>query len=182
MLRGEKAGLRARQDEDVPVLHAELHDDVAEHGRADSGPWLPRAPGRDWSPFVVREPSETSVAFSVVDLASGELAGSAGLGAIDNHNRLAHLGMWLRPGHRGRGIGVDTLRLLCRYGFDGRGLNRLQLETLSDNHAMIAVAERAGFTREGTLRSAAWVNGRFGDEVVFGRTAEEWEGRPQLRG
>ncbi|MCW2909083.1 MAG: hypothetical protein JWL68_3872, partial [Actinomycetia bacterium] len=28
MLRGEVAGLRAREDSDVPVLHAELYDDV----------------------------------------------------------------------------------------------------------------------------------------------------------
>lgn len=177
MLRGEKTGLRARLDEDVPVLHAELHDDVPEHGRADSGPWLPKAPGRDWSPFAVREPAGGAAAFSVVELASGELAGIAGLGDVDTHNRTGHLGLWLRPGYRGRGLGVDTVRVLCRYGFDNRGLNRLQLETLSGNRAMIAAAERAGFLREGTLRRSSWVDGRFEDEAVFGVTAEDWRAR-----
>ncbi|MFR9754883.1 GNAT family N-acetyltransferase [Streptomyces sp. TR06-5] len=168
MLRGERSGLRARLDEDVPILHEELHDDVPEHGRADSGPWLPTSPGRDWSPFSVREPQDGTARFSVVDLASGTLAGSAILAGLDAHNRHARLGMWLRPAYRGRGLGIDTLRLLCRYGFDIRGLHRLQLETLSDNRAMISTAQRVGFRHEGTLRESAWVDGRFQDEAVLG--------------
>jgi RimJ/RimL family protein N-acetyltransferase len=58
--------------------------------------------------------------------------------------------------------------VLCRYGFAIRGLRRLQLETLTDNHAMIAAAERAGFSREGVTRSSGWVNGRWADDVIFG--------------
>jgi len=35
MLRGDKVGLRARQEADVPLLHSELYDDVATRSRAD---------------------------------------------------------------------------------------------------------------------------------------------------
>jgi RimJ/RimL family protein N-acetyltransferase len=58
--------------------------------------------------------------------------------------------------------------VLCRYGFAIRGLHRLQLETLTDNEAMIRVAQQAGFTREGVTRGADWVNGVFADSVIFG--------------
>ena len=68
------------------------------------------------------------------------------------------------------------VRILCRYGFRVRGLRRLHLETLSDNHAMMAVAEKLGFTREGMTRSSSWVNGRFCDDVIFGLLAEEFTG------
>jgi RimJ/RimL family protein N-acetyltransferase len=112
--------------------------------------------------------------FSVVELATGELAGEALLWGIDLHNRCAHVGISLRPAVRGRGLGVDVVRLLCRYGFAIRGLRRLQLETLADNHAMIAVAEKLGFTREGTTRESSWVNGGFADDVIFGLLAEEF--------
>jgi RimJ/RimL family protein N-acetyltransferase len=64
-----------------------------------------------------------------------------------------------------------VLRVLCRYGFGIRGLHRLQLETLADNNAMIAAARRAGFELEGTLRSSAWVDGAFADEVILGLLA-----------
>jgi RimJ/RimL family protein N-acetyltransferase len=112
--------------------------------------------------------------FSVVELAGGELAGEALLWGIDTHNRSAHLGLSLRPAFRGRGFGADTVRVLCRYGFAIRGLHRLQLETLADNHAMIAIAGQAGFVQEGVIRSSDWVNGKFEDVVVFGLLDAEY--------
>ena len=53
-------------------------------------------------------------------------------------------------------------------------MHPLQLETLADNHAMIAVAGKLGFTREGATRGSSWVNGRFADDVIFGLLAEEF--------
>jgi RimJ/RimL family protein N-acetyltransferase len=43
---------------------------------------------------------------------------------------------------------------------------------------MIAAATRAGFVPEGTLRRAAWVNGRFADEVILGMLAGDWHPAP----
>jgi RimJ/RimL family protein N-acetyltransferase len=172
MLRGTKVALRARQAEDVPVLHAELYEDVVTRCRADSRAWRP-LPERS-SPYIVGEPSDNQSCFSVVELDSGELAGEALLWGIDRHNRLAHVGISLRPKCRGRGFGVDTVRVLCTYGFSVLGLHRLQVETLADNAAMIRAATDVGFVREGLLRRAAWVTGDYVDEVVLGLLATEW--------
>ncbi|HEY2442384.1 MAG TPA: GNAT family protein [Streptosporangiaceae bacterium] len=174
MLRGELTGLRARQDDDIPVLDAELHDDVETRVRADSRPWRPVPVGSAASGYRVPAAADDVACFSVVELASGELAGEALVWGIDVHNRTAHLGISLRPGFRGRGLSTDTVRVLCRYGFAILGLHRLQIETLADNAAMIAAAARAGFVPEGTLRRAAWVNGAFADEAILGLLAEEW--------
>ena len=106
--------------------------------------------------------------FSIVELATGELAGDTLLWDIDPHNRSAHIGISLRPACRGRGLGTDAILVLCRYAFAIRGLHRLQLETLADNEAMIRVAQQAGFTREGVTRGSDWVNGAFADGVIFG--------------
>ena len=174
MLRGEVAGLRARRADDVPVLHAELHDDVATRMRTDTRPWQPIPSDSDESPFAVGEPAADAADFSVVRLPDEQLAGEALLWDIDTHNRVAHIGVSLRPAFRGLGLGTDVVRLLCYYGFAVRGLHRLQIETLADNAAMIAAANRAGFTREGTLRGASWAGGAFADDAVFGLLAEEW--------
>jgi RimJ/RimL family protein N-acetyltransferase len=176
MLRGEVAGLRARHDSDVPVLGAELYEDVATRMRADSRPWRPIPPGSPASPYAVSGPSDDAAVFSVVRLPADELAGEALLWGIDQHNRFAHIGISLRPAFRGHGLGADVVRLLCYYGFAVRGMHRLQIETLADNAAMIAIATRAGFTREGTLRGAAWVDGAFADEAILGLLAAEWRG------
>ncbi|MEU6339431.1 GNAT family protein [Streptomyces sp. NPDC046977] len=177
MIHGEKTGLRARQDSDVPVLHSELYNDVATHARTVSRPWQPVPHGSGQSPFAVAEPSDSVALFSVVELESGELAGAALVWGIDLHNRSAHLGISLRPAFRGRGFSTDVLHTLCGYGFTVRGLQRLQVETLADNAAMIAAATRAGFVREGTLRRAAWVYGGYADEAVLGLLASEWTPR-----
>ncbi|WP_063782162.1 MULTISPECIES: GNAT family N-acetyltransferase [unclassified Streptomyces] len=105
MISGQPAGLRARLPEDVPVLHAELHDDVVTRSQADSRPWSPRPATGGHSPYEPAPPSANAAVFSVVELASGDLAGEALLWGIDTHNRCAHLGISLRPSLRGRGWG-----------------------------------------------------------------------------
>jgi RimJ/RimL family protein N-acetyltransferase len=176
MLRAGKIGLRARDEADVAILHAELYEDIATRSQADSRPWRP-VPAGPASPYALGEPSDDAAIFSVVELAGDELAGDALLWGIDPHNRMAHLGLGLRPAFRGRGLGTDVVRALCEYGFSVRGLHRLQIETLATNAAMIAAAERGGFTHEGTLRRAAWVTGEFLDEVIFGLLAADWRTR-----
>lgn len=172
MLRGQLAGLRALHDSDIPVLHAELYEDVPTRARASSDPWRPLAPDSPASPWRAAA-DEAAAAFSVVELSTGDLAGSAAVWRIDRHNRAAHLGISLRPQFRGRGLASDCVRVLCHYGFDILGLHRLQVETLSDNQPMIRAAEQAGFQREGTLRRSAWVDGAFADEVILGLLAGE---------
>src|SRR3954465_15637759 len=133
MLRGERVGLRARQDADLPILLTELYDDVVTRSRADTRPWVPVAPDAKASPFGVADAGPDVACFSVVDLESDELVGSALLWAIDQHNRLARLGLRIRPAYRGRGLSTDIVRVLCHYGFAVRGLHRLQVDTLADN-------------------------------------------------
>jgi RimJ/RimL family protein N-acetyltransferase len=173
MLNGERVGLRARQESDMPVLHAELYDDIPTRARASDRPWRPVAPGPG-SPFAVVDQGESVDRFAVVELSTGELAGAASVWGLDSHNRLAHLGLSLRPAFRGRGLGTDVVRVLCEYGFRVRGLRRLQVDTLADNEAMIKAAVAVGFIVEGTLRQSAWVHGDILDEMVLGLLAEEW--------
>ncbi|HEY0934714.1 MAG TPA: GNAT family protein [Trebonia sp.] len=178
MLRGELTLLRARRGDDARILHAELYEDVEGYVRADNRPWVPVGFGPGSPHWPAEEPPGASDAavFAIVELASGELVGEALVWSMDLHNRSAHLGISLRPAYQCRGLGTDALRVLCRYAFALRGLHRLQLETLADNHAMSAVAERLGFTREGTTRGSSWVNGGFADDVIFGLLAGEFRG------
>lgn len=164
--------LRARIEDDVAVLHEGLYEDVAIRSRTDLKPWRP-IPAGSQSPFAPRPPDDGTASFSVVELATDSLAGSALLWGIDPHNRTAHLGVALLPDFRGLGLSTDVLNVLCHYGFTVLGLHRLQVDTLADNIAMIRAAERAGFTREGTLRESAWVAGRFLDDVILGRLAPD---------
>lgn len=180
MLSGTKVALRARHDDDIPILLRELFDDVEGSSRAEGRPWRPISPGSDDRHLVIDTKDESHVAFSVVALDGGELLGTANVWGIDTHNRFAHLGMGLRPAARGKGYGTDVVAVLCHYGFVVRSLHRLQIETLADNAAMLRAAESNGFVREGVLKSSAWVMGEFLDEVLLGLLVDDWTARTTL--
>jgi RimJ/RimL family protein N-acetyltransferase len=171
MLRGRKVGLRARIESDVSTLQRELYNDVPTYSRGSQRAWQPVTPGRPGAPYSVTDADPQHAIFSVVKLEGDELAGECGLWGIDTHNRSAEVGLALLPGARGNDLAVDVVLTLCAYGFETRGLHRLQIGTLIDNTAMRATAVRAGFTEEGVRRQAVWANGTFVDGVVYGRLA-----------
>ncbi|MER5466721.1 GNAT family protein, partial [Streptomyces sp. NPDC002668] len=109
MLRGSKVGLRARHEDDIPILRAELYDDVVNSSRAEGRPWRPITPGSKDSRLVVDDKEQGHVPFSVVELDGGTLVGTALLSNIDNHNRSAHIGLGLLPSSRGKGYGTDVV-------------------------------------------------------------------------
>jgi len=56
-------------------------------------------------------------------------------------------------------------------------MHRVEIRCGTGNHRSCAVPERLGFTREGVLREAQWVSGRWVDLVVWGMLEQEWKGR-----
>lgn len=78
------------------------------------------------------------------------------------------VGYWCVSDERGRGIASRALRRLCRHGLDELGFERLELFTDPDNLASQRVAERAGFQREGVMRShLLHPDGHRRDSVMF---------------
>jgi RimJ/RimL family protein N-acetyltransferase len=94
----------------------------------------------------------TCAAFAIVD-AAGAFLGLALAVHIDGQAREAELGYLLAPGARGRCAATQALRQLSDWALDTVGMRRLQLLISADNQASSRVAERAGFTLEGVLRS-----------------------------
>ncbi|KUN01556.1 acetyltransferase [Streptomyces yokosukanensis] len=87
-----------------------------------------------------------------VFLAGGELAGMLGLTMLSLG--VAEVGFWATKEHRGRGYVTEAALTACRWIFTEVGVDRVEWRAEVGNHASRAVAERAGFTIEGTLRSA----------------------------
>jgi RimJ/RimL family protein N-acetyltransferase len=90
------------------------------------------------------------------------------LGAVDV--RLADvgsIGYWVTADARGRGVATRALRLLSRWALSDGGLERLELTTHTENVASQRVAEKAGFVREGVLRSHIRFREGRRDSVLF---------------
>jgi len=104
----------------------------------------------------------------------GEIAGAIGHHDIDWPNRSVSLGYWIAAAHQGKGIITRCCHVLLDYLFDECGLHRVEIRCGLGNERSGAVPRRLGFTREGVIRQAQWVNDSWIDLAVWGMLEHEW--------
>lgn len=106
---------------------------------------------------------ETGSPFAVV--AAEEVVGGAGITWLDREESVGDVGYWIQRDARRRGYTTRAVLLLARWAFD-LGCERLQIRADTENDASLRVAERAGFTLEGVMRSIRF-NPRLGRRMNF---------------
>jgi ribosomal-protein-serine acetyltransferase len=60
------------------------------------------------------------------------------------------------------------------YGFKDLGLNRIEIKCAVENLKSARVPEKLNFTKEGILRQAELLNGKFVDLYLFSLLKNEW--------
>jgi RimJ/RimL family protein N-acetyltransferase len=83
------------------------------------------------------------------------------------------VGIAVAPEARGRGYGTQAQRLLVRYLFSHTQVNRIEAGTEITNNAEQRALEKAGFTREGVIRGAAFQGGRWHDGILYSVLRDE---------
>ena len=149
-LKGDGVVLRRWRMEDVPAVTEACRDE-------EIARWLALVPQpytADHARLYIQDcidASDDRWPFAITEKDSGSVIGS-----IDMHiTRLGtgHIGYWMAPGARRRGLTTSALRTLTRWAIEDLGLGRVELATDPDNIASQRVAEKAGFQREGVLRA-----------------------------
>jgi ribosomal-protein-alanine N-acetyltransferase len=108
----------------------------------------------------------TAIGMAIAEVEQGRAIGSITLHAGSPWHW--HIGYWLAPEWRNRGITTAAVRRFARWAFGAyRELVRLSLFTLPANGASQRVAEHAGFVREGLLRQWNHTAGFPEDVVMF---------------
>jgi len=102
----------------------------------------------------------------VTDASTGEILGGGTLHHLDAERSVLEIGYWLYPEARGRGIATRLARALAEHGFS-LGVRRVTAYVNVGNVASERVLERAGFTREGVVRSLPKPDGRRVDKTLF---------------
>jgi RimJ/RimL family protein N-acetyltransferase len=92
-------------------------------------------------------------ALTIRDAATGQFAGEIGLYYGDPVSAEAMIGYGLIPAWRGRGYATRAVRLVADWAFKHARIARLIAGTAPENVGSQRVLERAGFVREGYLRS-----------------------------
>jgi RimJ/RimL family protein N-acetyltransferase len=113
-------------------------------------------------------------------VADDEVAGQVSWHAVRHGgpSRCWSIGIALVPQWRQRGVGWRAQRALCDYLFGQSPVERIEASTRSDNLAEQRALERAGFTREGVLRSAQFGHGAWRDVVLYSRLRHDPDSGP----
>jgi ribosomal-protein-serine acetyltransferase len=111
--------------------------------------------------------------FVIMRNVDGRPLGVCGLNHIDNENRFANVGYWIRTGETRQGAATSAVILLARFGFNELKLNRMEIVVACGNKPSQRVAEKAGATKEGILRKRLIVRGRVYDAVMYSLVAQD---------
>ncbi len=172
VLKGERTRLRPLREDDLPLVVRWYNDPGVRH-------WLHQSDRPDATLEVAREhfwrPVEEGRALAwVLETPVGRPVGTLRLLEIDPHHGRAELAISIGETDQwGRGLGTDAIQQALAHAFQTMGLRRVGLITDADNARGIRCYEKAGFVREGLLRSHRLRYGKPVDMLAMGVLREE---------
>jgi len=106
--------------------------------------------------------------------------GGAAVGAVgyvpgrDVERFSAEIGYWLGEALWGRGIVSEAVALVTAHAFADMKILRMFALPFADNPASVRVLEKAGYAREGLLRSSCVKYGEPRDQLLYARVNPDW--------
>ncbi|MEU8585181.1 GNAT family N-acetyltransferase [Streptomyces abikoensis] len=162
-LTTERLLLRPFTSSDVPAVHAACQDpDIPRYTSVPSPYTLEDARAFVGTKCPDGWRDDSMYTFGLFSREDGRLIGSmclVRLAELRTPERQAELGYWTAKEGRGRGHTVEAAREVIRWAFEDLGVERLEWYAEAGNEGSRAVALKAGFRMEGTMRSKIVYNG-----------------------
>jgi RimJ/RimL family protein N-acetyltransferase len=161
-------------------LHLEAYARILDDPEIQRFTTVPPPPHDDYPRTWLRRYEQgradgTREAFAILDGADGSYLGTAVAFGIDRETSTAELGYVVAPKARGRGVATEALRRLTRWAFEALGTYRIELVINVDNEASKRVAQKCGYTFEGTLRGLYAKADQRADGEMWSRLATDPE-------
>lgn len=163
--------------------HAESVYSLVDEHREHLQRWLPWVEQQENIDSVrsfieyAEEQLKTNTGMHVGMWYQNELAGVIGIPRIDWPNKTLSFGYWLAEPYQGHGIVTRSLSFLLTFVITELNINRIEIRCAPANVRSRNIPERLGFTEEGRLREAEWLNDHFCDHILYSILAHEWENR-----
>jgi ribosomal-protein-alanine N-acetyltransferase len=137
----------------------------------------------EWSVHVeglVKEFLESQVAKPREDYTLAIIAGNSFVGTVSvriesPEHRQGSIGCTLAYEYWSLGYASEAMAAAITLGFENLDLHRIYAETISENHAAIALAKRQGMREEGILRESQYFKGRWWDTTILSLLRTEWQ-------
>lgn len=182
VLTGNRIIVREYGDDDAEDVYAAIQESV-EHIR----PWLPWYNGHQsvddtlayirhtQAEYVLRDAFEMGI-FSL----SGHYLGGCALRVQDWAIPSFIIGYWIRQSEEGKGYVTEAAALLTDSAFEMLGAERVLIYCDARNLRSARVAERLGYTHEGTARRARRdTSGQLSDVLNYALLRHEYEALPE---
>lgn len=111
--------------------------------------------------------------FTIEDM-DGNNVGAVNLNSMDERNGTFSIGIQIDRDHRGKGYGTRVIRMLLKYAFFERRLNKFNDAVLEGNEPSAAMMRKLGCVQEGVRRQVVYTDGKYHDLLLFGLTREEF--------
>ncbi len=177
-LYGQNIRLRAAERADIPQFLRWINDpQVVENlevyapmGTVEEESWFEAMKTRPINEHVlvieVHPQGETDAWVAI---------GNTSFFPIDEKARSVEIGIMIgEKEYWNQGYGTETMRVMCRYGFEELNLNRIWLRVYETNPRGRNAYQKAGFVHEGTLREAEYKRGRYIDVHVMSVLKSDW--------
>lgn len=125
--------------------------------------------------------AETRRPFTIIEKATGKVAGSSSMGNISYHDLRLEIGWsWLGNEFRSSGINRNAKYCMMKYAFDTLNFERVEFKTDVENVRARKGLENVGGIEEGILRShmTMW-NNRRRTSIYYSVLKNEWPGLKQ---
>ncbi|MEW6051654.1 MAG: GNAT family protein [Candidatus Zixiibacteriota bacterium] len=173
-LVGEKIYLRAATADDIANTHHWFL--LSEPQTQTCRPVVVYSAAEASENFKKDERTPFRQQFMVIRTADNVPVGRVSYFDLNPLNRSAELGLLVDPEERRKGFGREAIRILSRYLFRYRGLNKVYAQTSQPNIAACKLLEAAGFRRDGTLRHHYFINNEFHDGYLYSLLLFEFDG------
>ena len=162
MIQGEQVTLRSFEREDLRA-YWEMRNDFEVEARVSDARPLPVSYAALESRFDAGAGTRDEKNLSFVIDVGGEMVGRIDIWGIDDHSKIANLGISIRRASWGKGYGQDAVRTVVTYAFTQLNMRKVSLTVLADDERAVACYRAAGFTEEGRLKAHNWYDGAYRD-------------------
>ena len=171
-LEGARCRVRPWRESDADSLAEHANNlNVAKNLRDRFPHPYTRKNARDFLKFATSLDDYSNLAIEVDGAAVGAIGYVPGQ---DVERFSAEIGYWLGEAYWGRGIVTEALGLITAHAFERLSVLRMFALPFADNPASARVLEKAGYIREGVLRSSSVKYGIPKDQVLYSRVNDRW--------
>ena len=175
MIIGDRVRLRAIEKEDLPAFVRWLNDPEV---RRNLDIIVPLSIGQEekWYTDILSRPvEEYPLCIEIKEGKDWLVVGNLGFMKIDKHNRSAEVGIFIGDKRFwNKGYGTEAMKLLVGYGFDILNFHSINLHVYETNPRAKRSYEKAGFTVDGRLREARYLEGKYVDIFIMSILKSEW--------